>query len=122
MQELRSFLSEAREDWKIEGQKLENKFDEIIQLEREKLALEKEKLEFERQKLGLSKNKNGPQGTLSFSSNLILWHSTCLFLYFLRLFDALCQPSMMLGCNHSHQFRFHHDQLNGKYFHQCHPP
>ena len=60
MQELRSFLSEAREEWKNEGKKLENKFDQIIELERQKLALEREKLAFEREKLGLT--KNGPQG------------------------------------------------------------
>ena len=64
MQELRTFLNEAREDWKQEGQKLEAKFDEIIQLERQKLELEKEKLAFERQKLGLHpKSNSGPQGT-----------------------------------------------------------
>ena len=43
MQELRTFLNEAHEDWKQEGQKLEEKFDEIIKLERQKLELEKEK-------------------------------------------------------------------------------
>ena len=74
MQELRSFLTEAREDWKNEGQKLENKFDEIIKLEREKLALEREKLEFEKQKLGLL-NCSGPQGTGHFMTKLL--HLTC---------------------------------------------
>ena len=39
-------------------------FDEIIQLEHQKLELEKEKLAFERQKLGLyPKSNSGPQGT-----------------------------------------------------------
>ena len=60
MQELRSFLTEAREDWKNEGKKLDSKFDEIIKLEREKLALEREKLQFEREKFGLK--KTGPEG------------------------------------------------------------
>ena len=65
MQELRTFLNEAREDWKQEGQKLEEKFDETIKLERQKLELEKEKLALEREKLGLPpKSKSGPQGTL----------------------------------------------------------
>ena len=64
MQELRTFLNEAREDWKNEGKKLETKFDEIIILECEKLALEREKLVFEREKLGPSpKSNSGPQGT-----------------------------------------------------------
>ena len=64
IQELRSVLSEAREDWKLESQKLEDKFDEIIKLQREKLDLEREKLEFEREKLGLTKKKSGPAGTM----------------------------------------------------------
>ena len=65
MQELRTFLNEAHEDWKQEGQKLEEKFDEIIKLECQKLKLEKEKLALEREKLGLPpKSKSGPQGTL----------------------------------------------------------
>ena len=32
IQELRSVLSEAQEDWKLESQKLEDKFNEIIKL------------------------------------------------------------------------------------------
>ena len=48
-------IDDMKEQWKLESDKIDNKWDTLIQLEREKIQLEREKLEFERWKAGYSK-------------------------------------------------------------------
>ena len=50
-------MSEAREQWKEESDRIDTKIDTLIALERERLALEREKLAFKKELLALQKQK-----------------------------------------------------------------
>ena len=52
---MQGLVSEVKDQWQSESDKIDKKLDTLIQLECEKLQLEREKLELEQIKLGLHK-------------------------------------------------------------------
>ena len=65
------FLNEAKQEWKEESAKIDERMEAFLVLEREKLALEREKFEFK--KLLLSQSKKG------MFTECLLWHLASLF-------------------------------------------